>query len=429
MLTPEQNRLLTETGPGTPGGKLLRQYWQPIAKCNELPEGSPPIPIRIMSEDLILIRDDQGRVGLLGRFCSHRRTDLSYGRLENGGLRCLYHGWLYDVQGRCLDQPAEPENSNLKCDVKHKAYPCKEVSGLIFAYMGEGEPPILPDYEFLRYDETHRMLSKVYLECNWLQAIEGNIDPSHLSYLHRPVRPVDSRAVPGSTQSADSYYRGDTRPTLEYENTDYGFRIYSIRKSGEREKYVRITNFIMPNKTAVVGNEGRIGQGYQVNWHTPIDDTHHLRFDIAFNRVKSFSAESNRRLNASDISADGHLLRNLDNRYLQNRAEMITKNYTGMGGNFIVHDAFAVESAGPINDRSQEFLGTTDIMIVQARKQLLAGIQAIQEGHEPAHIIRDASKNDMSELVVRSEVIPLDDNHRTFWREKASRDPALVPGE
>jgi len=429
MITPEQNRLLTETGPGTPGGKLLRQYWQPIARSTELPEGSPPVPIRIMSEDLVMFRDDQGRVGLLGRLCSHRRTDLSYGRIENGGLRCLYHGWLYDVQGRCLDQPAEPEHSTLKCEVKHKAYPCREVSGLIFTYMGEGAPPILPDYEFLRYDENHRMLSKVYMDCNWLQAIEGNIDPAHLSYLHRPVRPVDARAVPGSTQSADAYYRGDTRPTLEYEHTDYGLRIYSIRKSGEREKYVRITNFIMPNKTAVVGNEGRIGQGYQVNWHTPIDDTHHLRFDIAFNRVKPFSIETNRRTNAVDITHDGHLLRNIGNRYQQNRAEMITKNFTGMGGNFIVHDAFAVETPGPIHDRTQEFLGSTDIMIVAARKQLLAGIQAVQDGKEPMHVIRDESRNDMSEMVVRSEVMPVETDHRKFWKNATASKAALVPGE
>jgi phthalate 4,5-dioxygenase oxygenase subunit len=163
MVTAEQNRLLTETGPGTAGGKLLRQYWQPIAKSSDLPEGSAPVPIRIMSEELVMFRDDQGRVGLLGRLCSHRRTDLSYGRIENGGLRCLYHGWLYDIQGHCLDQPAEPEHSTLKCEVKHKAYPCREVSGLIFTYMGEGAPPVLPDYEFLRYDENHRMLSKVYM--------------------------------------------------------------------------------------------------------------------------------------------------------------------------------------------------------------------------------------------------------------------------
>jgi phthalate 4,5-dioxygenase oxygenase subunit len=230
--------------------------------------------------------------------------------------------------------------------------------------------------------------------------------------------------VPGSSQSADSYYRGDTRPTLEYEHTDYGLRIYSIRKSGEHEKYVRITNFIMPNKTAVVGNEGRVGQGYQVNWHTPIDDTHHLRFDIAFNRVKTFSIESNRRVNAADITQDGHLLRNRDNRYLQNRAEMITKNFTGMGGNFIVHDAFAVETAGPIHDRTQEFLGSTDIMIVAARKLLLNGIQAVQEGREPQHAIRDKSKADMSDLVVRSEVMPTDTNHRMFWKDQNARSAA-----
>jgi phthalate 4,5-dioxygenase oxygenase subunit len=216
---------------------------------------------------------------------------------------------------------------------------------------------------------------------------------------------------------------------LEQERTDYGLRIYSIRKSGEREKYVRITNFIMPNKVAIVGNEGRVGQGYQVNWHTPIDDTHHLRFDIAFNRVKPFNIETDRRKNTLDITPDGHLKRNRGNRYLQDRAEMITKNYTGMGGNFLIHDAFAVESAGPIHDRSQEFLGFTDIMIVAARVQLLDGIQAVQNGKEPMHVIRDADKNDMSHLVVRSEVMPVETNHRTFWKEHPARSPAAVPGE
>ena len=420
MITAEQNRLLTETGPGTPGGKLLRQYWQPIARSVELPPGSAPVPVRIMSEDLVLFRDDQGRVGLLGLLCSHRRADLSYGRIENGGLRCLYHGWLYDIQGRCLDQPAEPEHSNLKCDVKHKAYPCREVSGLIFTYMGEGEPPVLPDYEFLQQDDAHCMLTKTYLECNWLQALEGNIDPSHLSYLHRPVRPVDARAVPGSNQSADTYYREDTRPALEYERTDYGLRVYSVRKAGEREKYVRITNFIMPNKVAIVGNEGRIGQGYQVNWHTPIDDTHHLRFDIAFNRVKPFDPSTDRKRNMADISPEGYPLRNRANRYLQNREEMLTKNYTGMGPNFLIHDAFAVETAGPIHDRTQEFLGFTDVIIVAARKQLLEGIGAVQQGKSPLHAIRDASEADMSHLVVRSEVIPAEADHRAFWKQPAS---------
>ena len=388
MITPEQNRLLTETGPGTPGGELLRHYWHPIALSAELPHGGAPVPIRIMSEDLVLFRDQQGRVGLLGRLCSHRRADLSYGRLEDGGLRCLYHGWLYDVQGRCLDQPAEPENSNLKCDVKHKAYPCKEVSGLIYAYMGKGEPPLLPDYEFLRQDKDHCLLTKVYLDCNWLQALEGNIDPAHSSYLHRPVRPIDQRVVPGSSQSADAYYRDDTRPTLEYERTDFGLRIYSIRRSGAHEKYVRITSFVMPNKAAIVGNEGRVGQGYQVNWHTPIDDTHHLRFDIAFNRVKPFNVETDRRKSTADLSPEGRLLRNKGNRYLQDRGEMLTKNYTGMGGNFLIHDAFAVETAGPIHDRSQEFLGVTDVIIVAARRQLLDAIAAVRDGKEPLHVIR-----------------------------------------
>jgi phthalate 4,5-dioxygenase oxygenase subunit len=422
MLTAEQNKLLTETGPGTPGGKLLRSYWQPIAKSNELAVNEP-VPIRIMSEDLVLFRDEKNQVGLLGRFCSHRRTDLSFGRLEDGGLRCLYHGWLYDLKGNCLETPAEPENSRLKCNVKHKAYPCVEKSGLIFTYMGEGEPPMLPDYEFLQHNENHRMISKVYFDCNWLQALEGNIDPSHLSYLHRPVRPVDSRAVPGSNSSADTYYRNDSRPTLEYETTPFGLRIYSIRKSGESEKYVRITNFIMPNKSAIVGNEGRLGEGYSIHWHVPIDDETHYRYDFVFNRARPVSRERYEREFAAEMQ--GHrYVRNKRNRYLQDRKLMKTSNYTGMGDYFPAHDAFATETPGPIHDRTREHLGTTDVCIVAARRRLLEAIEDVQAGREPIHVVRDPAENDMSHIVVVSEVVGPDVDHHDVWKMRVQRSRA-----
>ena len=144
MLTQEQNDLLTQTGPSTPGGDLLRRYWQPAALAEELPPGGAPLPVRILGEDLVLFRDDAGRPGLLGLHCSHRAADLSYGRVENGGLRCLYHGWLYDVRGRCLEQPGEPAGSTFKDRISHPAYPCQEAGGIVFTYMGPGEPPLLP---------------------------------------------------------------------------------------------------------------------------------------------------------------------------------------------------------------------------------------------------------------------------------------------
>lgn len=425
MTTVHENKLLTETGPGTPGGRLMRRFWQPIAKSTDVPEGGAPMPIRILSEDLVLFRDDQGRVGLLGKHCAHRCADISYGRIEDGGLRCLYHGWLYDVAGKCLETPAEPDESRLKDDVKMKAYPCHEVSGLVFTYMGEGKPPVFPDYEALKYDALQRSISKIYLDCNWLQALEGNIDPSHLSYLHRPASRVDRRAVPGSNQSADQFYKGDRRPTIEWEPTHFGIRVYSVRKADDDKKYVRITNFLMPNKSAVVGNEGRVGEGYAVNWHVPIDDTHHLRFDIGFNRVRPLDKE-NYMKRAGEVKPDGYLVRNQANRYLQNREEMQTKTFTGMGGFFIAHDSFAVETPGPIHDRTREYLGTADIVIVQARRQLLEAMEAIERGERPLHEIRTEAENDMSDLVVVSEVVPNNVDHHQFWKQKRRRGPAAA---
>src|SRR5712692_6585710 len=169
MLTKEQNDLLTQTGPGTPGGALLRRYWQPVALAEELPPGGPPRSVRSLGEELVLFRDEGGRPGLLGLHCPHRGADLSYGRLEDGGLRCLYHGWLYDVAGRCLEQPGEPAGSTFKEKIRHTAYPCQEAGGMIFAYLGPGEPPLLPAYLLMGVPAEHVFLRKYFQECNYLQ--------------------------------------------------------------------------------------------------------------------------------------------------------------------------------------------------------------------------------------------------------------------
>src|SRR5512134_3509544 len=164
MMTREENELLTQTGPGTPCGEMMRRYWQPVGLSEELPVGGAPLSVRILGEELVLFRDDQGRVGLLGLHCAHRGTDLSYGRIEDGGLRCLYHGWLYDIDGRCLDQPAEPSISRFKEKICHLSYPCLERAGLIFAFMGEGEAPLLPDYEFLLVPETQTAIHRAFVD-------------------------------------------------------------------------------------------------------------------------------------------------------------------------------------------------------------------------------------------------------------------------
>src|SRR6266542_2179994 len=164
----EQNELLTRVGPGTPGGELLRRYWTPAALSVELPPGGPPLAIRLLGEDLVLFRDESGQPGLLALHCSHRGADLSYGRLEDGGLRCLYHGWLYDAQGRCLEQPGEPAGSTFHERIRHPAYPCHEVAGVIFVYLGPAEPPLLHNYELFRVPAYHRWIHTYYHECNYL---------------------------------------------------------------------------------------------------------------------------------------------------------------------------------------------------------------------------------------------------------------------
>ncbi len=416
MTTREENTLLTQTGPGTPGGNMMRSYWHPIALSDELPPDGAPQPLRLFGEELVLFRDDAGRPGLLGLACSHRCADLSYGRIEDGGLRCLYHGWLYDVNGRCLEMPAEPPESRYKDEIRHLAYPCVERAGLIFTYMGGGEPPLFPEYEFLEADAGHRHLQRTMLDCNWLQSLEGNIDPAHLSYLHRPFKRKDPRDVPGSDKSADVYYGEDRRPTIQTERTDFGVRIYSIRNVGNDSRYVRVTNFIMPNKAAIVGNEGRVGHGYAVHWHVPIDDAHHMRIDFVYNRVQPIDRAKYDERAKGELAPGDRLVRNLGNRYLQDRSKMKSDNFSGMGDYFPAHDAYATESAGPIHDRGREHLATTDICIVAARRQLLASIRDVAAGKDPLHVIRNPEDNDLSDIVVVSEVVPDSSDHRELWQ-------------
>lgn len=182
----EENDLLTQVGPGTPGGDLLRRYWQAVELSDTLPQDGVPHRIRLLGEDLVLFRDDEGRPGLVGLHCPHRRADLSYGRVEDGGIRCIYHGWLFDVSGSCLEQPSEP-GPGFKEKVHHLAYPCQEVGGMIFAYLGPGEPPLFPLYEPFRVAPDHRYVTKIFHNCSYFQANEGNLDPCHTSFLHRQL--------------------------------------------------------------------------------------------------------------------------------------------------------------------------------------------------------------------------------------------------
>jgi phthalate 4,5-dioxygenase oxygenase subunit len=424
MLSQQDTMLICQTGPGTPGGELQRRYWQPVALSEEVPEGGAPIPVRVLSEDLTLFRDEQGRLGLVDLHCAHRAADLSYGRIENGGLRCLYHGWLYDVGGNCLEQPGEPEGSTFKDKVKLRAYPCIEKAGMVFAYLGPGEAPLLPTYEFLEIGDEHRIVTKIYHECNYQQGNEGNIDPQHVSFLHFFLRedPAEiGEGITGEVQgaggsSANRLFGDDTAPQIEIEETDYGIRIYAVRETGDGNDYVRVTNFIYPNLASFPAFPGVYG----VNWHVPIDDTHHWKFMIMVGPNSPLPKQMIGPTLFDGLLPDFHNERQMRNRYLQDRGEMQRRSFIGLGPSFAVHDMWATEGEGPIQDRAQEHLGYTDKAIALARRLLLNAVKQVQDGGTAPHVVRDATANDFHHLAAVQEVVPKTEEWASVWRKNVT---------
>jgi phenylpropionate dioxygenase-like ring-hydroxylating dioxygenase large terminal subunit len=389
----------------------------------ELPPGRAPLSVRMMGEDLVLFREEAGAPALLGLHCSHRGADLSYGRLEDGGLRCIYHGWLYDRRGRCLDQPGDPSGGERRNSIRHPAYRCQEVAGVIFAYLGPGEPPLLPAYDLLTVPEEYRYLpTKSFHECSFLQGNEGNLDPVHLSFLHRLWEDKDAESWSSGGKgmpraAAHELNRNDTAPMIDAEVTDFGLRIFSVRKAAGNQNYVRVTNFVMPNLCAIGGGTG--GDGYQMDWHVPIDDAHHWKYSMAFRRSAPLE---DRRLKdrLAGITTGYRRLRTAANRYLQDREEMRSRSFSGLGTNFLDHDGFAVETPGPIQDRTREHLVTSDRAIVAGRKLLLQAIRDAEEGRDPQHLIRDAALNRFPDLLVRHAVVPDSVDWRSCWREECA---------
>ena len=287
MLSQEQSDRLTHTGPGTPMGAVMRRYWQPFALVEELPEERPVKEIRVLGEDLVVFRDDRGRYGALVRRCAHRAGDLAFGRCEDGGLRCPYHGWLYAFDGRCLEQPAEPPGSTYHQRIRQPAYACVERNGIVYGYMGGGEPPKLPGFDWFDAPASHCFAFKALQRANWLQAVEGEIDPAHLSYLHRYLDDDAEgdgtygfkqflAAADNSDASVTTILREVPNPRLEIARTDFGVRIFALRDRGEFT-YVRVTNFLFPH-TAVVA----IGDWTLVQIHVPIDDVSNWRYDVFY---------------------------------------------------------------------------------------------------------------------------------------------------
>ncbi|RJG04763.1 aromatic ring-hydroxylating dioxygenase subunit alpha [Noviherbaspirillum cavernae] len=393
MISAEQNDLMTRVGPQAPAGKLLRRYWQPVALTDEL-EGKRPVrAVKLMGQDFVLFRDEHGKLGMLDRDCPHRGADLAFGRIEGGGLRCPFHGWLFDVKGTCLETPAEPEGSKLCTRIKQSAYPVIEKSGIIFAYIGEGEPPAFPDFDCFVAPGTHTFAFKGLFECNWLQALEVGIDPAHASYLHRFFEDEDTSESYGKQfrgASADSdmpitkVLREYDRPEISIEHTDYGMRLMALRKLPQDQQHVRITNVVFPQAFVIpMSSEMTISQ-----WHVPVDDHNCYWYAIftSFTGPVNKQQMRDQRLELYELP-DYTSRKNKRNNYGYNVDEQLTETYTGMGNDINVHDQWAIESQGSIQNRTREHLGVTDKGIVAFRRMLVKAIESTQEGGDAPMLI------------------------------------------
>jgi len=398
MMSQEQNDLITRIGPNDPCGKLMRMYWQPAALVDELQGPRPIRPVKLLGEDLVMFRDQQGRYGLIDRHCAHRGADLSFGRLENGGLRCAFHGWLFDATGQCLETPAEPKDSKLCFGIKQRAYPVVEKSGILWAFLGEGEPPAFPELDCFVAPESHVFAFKGLWECNWLQALEVGVDPSHASYLHRFFEDEDTsasstygRQFRGASASSDmpmtKIMREYDRPIINIEHTEYGMRLITLREIDAERTHVRVTNQIFPHAFVIPMNQEMTITQY----HVPIDDENCYWYSIftSFTTPVDKTKMRDQRLATYELP-DYRSRRNKRNDYGFDPHEQATATYTGMGMDINVHDQWAIESMGPIQDRTREHLGQADKGIVQYRRMLREQIERTASGEKPIMCLDEA---------------------------------------
>ena len=373
MLSQENNELLTRTGPGTPMGKLMRRYWIPALTSERLPQrDGPPVRVTLLHEKLVAFRDSEGHIGLVQENCPHRNASLFFGRNEENGLRCVYHGWKFDVTGTCVDMPSEPPGSTFKNKIRLAAYPCIERAGLVWTYMGPPEAkPSFPDIEWTAVPSSHRHVTRYLQECNWLQALEGGFDTSHLAFLHRG----DGSMPDGVDYSVPSRY--------EVLPIDCGFVAGTCREGKAGIDDWTTSVMLMPfHKLISV-------QPLGAHVWVPVDDHNTMNYSIEY--------WPDRALQGSDLAAseEGFFIHpermpgsdravaNKDNDYLIDRElQKSGKSFTGIKG-IGRQDGAIQESMGPISDRTTEHLGVSDTVIARMRRWMLQTLRDVEAGKTP----------------------------------------------
>ncbi|MFQ6027622.1 MAG: Rieske 2Fe-2S domain-containing protein [Dehalococcoidia bacterium] len=384
MLSTEQNEMLTRVGPGTPMGDTLRRYWIPALMSFEIPEpDGPPARVKVLGEELVAFRSTDGRIGLIDEFCAHRRASLWFGRNEECGLRCVYHGWKFDIEGNCVDQMNEPRQFADR--VKLAAYPTVEMGGIVWAYLGPRDKmPEPPEFELTQVPESHRYMTKVWQECNWLQALEGGIDTSHAPILHRKLtNDTDQPGIP-----PDSPFVQGAAPELAVDLTDYGYRYYGVRPLGDQGNYVRAYHYVMPfTQIRPSGTAKPLVDGH---FWVPMDDQNVMVYNWGYSWGEEplLPEESTRRGSGNnfytdvDVESGFRSVRNRDNDYQIDRQVQKQETFTGIRG-VNTQDRAIQESMGRIVDRTKEFLGPADMAIVTTRKLLVEAVSTVMDGGDP----------------------------------------------
>jgi phthalate 4,5-dioxygenase oxygenase subunit len=386
MLTKEQNALLCRVEGAAAMGQLMRRHWLPVCMSEEVAErDGAPVRARLLGEDLVVFRDTDGRLGVLGEHCLHRRASLAFGRNEECGLRCLYHGWKFDVHGNVVDMPSEVPGTAARLGRKAKAYPVCEGGGFVWIWMGppadlrEWEPPA-----WWPNRDTRIAIVKMHVACNWAQVLEGSIDSAHSSSLHSTNMPAAE--VEGSTATDSAWLRpsNDKAPKMQFQATSYGFRYAAIRKpirNPETHQYVRTTLFIAPFTVLIPPNN----QYNLAQMLVPVDDVNTMFYWVAWHPDpgKGISQEAWRAFCCArpgiDLDENWRKKRNLENRFLQDRAAMRRGDWTGIQG-IPAQDMAMWESMGPITDRSEEVAGASDLAVAHFRRMMVAAAERVRDG-------------------------------------------------
>jgi phenylpropionate dioxygenase-like ring-hydroxylating dioxygenase large terminal subunit len=399
----EQNERFTRIGQGTPCGEMLRHYWHPVALMDEFdPKLDPTMAIRpvkavrLLGQNLVLFKNIQGEFGLLDRDCPHRGADLAYGRNEGDGLRCPFHGWKFDVTGQCLETPAEPKGSVLCTRIKQRNYPVQERSGILFAWMGpEGSsPPPLPTIDCFQAPGTHTFAFKGLWNCNWLQAFEVGIDPAHASFLHRffsdasledtygkQFRGASAGEIEGEKWPMTRVMREFDQPDIAYAEKPYGLQLTTLRPLNDKLTHVRITHSLFPNTFVIPLSEFMT----ITQMHVPVDDTHTYWYAVFTSFANPVDKDTMRNQRLTAVNLPNYIPKSgQHNHWGFNPEEQMTRTFLGMGEDDInVHDQWACESMGAIQNRTREHLGTTDKVIIANRRMLAKAIDDAGAGSLP----------------------------------------------